>query len=255
MRELRVIEAGRVPYGIAYEWQCSLHARRVANEIPDVLLLLEHPHVYTLGRRFKKEHLVISRQFLEQRGIEFHESDRGGSITYHGPGQIVGYPILDLKKSDKPEEQPDPIKYLRVLEQILIQSLRAFGIFASRIDGKTGVWVGSRKIASIGVHISRGVTKHGFALNVSTDLSYFDGMIPCGLQDVSMTSMQAMLHTHIDAAVVANTLAKNAGRLLHRRITQAIVSEIGLDLDGGAKAGAKLPPLAPVIPIKKTSSG
>src|SRR5260370_19627414 len=180
MSTLTVVAAATVGCGPALEWQNDLHRRRVAGDVGDVLLLLEHPHVYTLGRRFSAEHLLLSRETLAQRGIEVFECDRGGSITYHGPGQLVGYPVLRL-------ENPDVITYLRTLEEALIRAVRTFGVAADRREGLTGVWaggagdkLGDEKLASIGVNVTRGVTKHGFALNVSTDLSFFAGMVPCG---------------------------------------------------------------------------
>jgi lipoyl(octanoyl) transferase len=185
---LTVVEAGTIGYGPALDWQNDLYHRRVAGDVGDVLLLLEHPHVYTLGRRFSEEHLLLSREALAQRGIEVFECDRGGSITYHGPGQLVGYPVLLL-------ENPDVITYLRTLEEALIRAVSRFGVAAARREGLTGVWVGQEKLASIGVHVSRGVTKHGFALNVSTDLSYFAGMVPCGIPAVRVTSLEQLLGT------------------------------------------------------------
>ncbi|MGH7425421.1 MAG: lipoyl(octanoyl) transferase LipB, partial [Candidatus Methylomirabilales bacterium] len=183
MQELRIVRAGLVPYAVASEWQEVLCRRRWRDEIPDVLLLLEHPHVYTLGRRFSKQHLLADQAFLAARGIEVQECDRGGSITYHGPGQLVGYPILDLRRprgsraGNDPEPRPDAIRYLRTLEEALIRAVRSLGVIAGRRPGLTGVWVGEAKLASIGVNVSRGVSKHGFAMNVATDLSYFEGIV------------------------------------------------------------------------------
>lgn len=255
MRELRVIRAGLVPYGTAFEWQHALRAGRVAGEIPDVLLLLEHPHVYTLGRKFKKEHLLIAPEFLRSRGIEVFETDRGGSITYHGPGQLVGYPILDLRREDAPKEHPDSIKYLRTLEQAIILTLRSFGIVAGRREEMTGVWIGDQKIASIGVNISKGVSKHGFAVNVHTDLSYFEGMVPCGLEHVVMTSVEQVLRRRVAIESVERVIAKNLAGLLHRRIVDSTLADVGILAQGDDIPDAKIASQADVIPFPRTSSG
>lgn len=218
MKPLKVVEAGVIPYGIAYEWQRDLHRRRVEDEVPDLLLLLQHPHVYTLGRRFSREHLLVDEKVLSERGIEVFEADRGGSITYHGPGQLVGYPILDLRRGrgHPSEQQPDSIRYLRQLEEAIIRAVRAYGVIATRREGYTGVWVGDGKLAAIGVNVSRGVTKHGLALNVSTDLDYFHGMVPCGMREVHPTSLKEILGQAPPMKDVARTLATNLGKVLHR---------------------------------------
>jgi lipoyl(octanoyl) transferase len=176
MRNCRVRELGRVEYGKALELQQQLVAERKQGLIPDHLLLLEHPHVITLGRNGHMENLLAGDDVLRRAGISFCHTDRGGDVTYHGPGQLVGYPILDLQ-----EWKRDVRAYVRGVEQAIIDTLADYGIEAGRITGLTGVWVGQRKIAAIGMHISRWVTSHGFALNVSTDLNYFHYIIPCGL--------------------------------------------------------------------------
>jgi lipoyl(octanoyl) transferase len=173
-------------YSSALELQRRLVAERQQGTIPDQLLLVEHPHVVTLGRNGHRENLLASDDVLARAGVAFHPTDRGGDITYHGPGQLVGYPILDLR-----EWKREVTAYVRALEQVLIDTLADFGIAAGRIPKLTGVWVGGRKIAAIGVHISRWVTSHGFALNVSTDLSYFQYIVPCGLTR-PVTSMAAL---------------------------------------------------------------
>ena len=175
---------GRIPYNEAYALQRELWRKRVADEIPDQLLLLEHPPVITLGRGAKSEHLLASAERLRALMVEVVETDRGGDITYHGPGQLVGYPILDLKP-----DRMDVLRYLRDLEEVLIRALGRLDIEGQRRTGCTGVWVEDRKIAAIGVKISRWVTYHGFALNVSTDLSAFDLIVPCGLCGVRVTSI------------------------------------------------------------------
>ena len=178
-----LVDLGTVPYRAAWELQRRLVAARHADAIPDVVLLLEHPHTFTIGRRGDDSEVLVSPEHLESLGATLIEVDRGGLATYHGPGQLVGYPILDLRPRDR-----DVRRYLRDLEQALINSLRDCGIPAGRVAGKTGVWVADRKIASIGVRFSRWISSHGFALNVTTDLSYFSHIVPCGMPAVMMTS-------------------------------------------------------------------
>ena len=175
---------GRLGYAEAFEMQHQLAERRKRGEICDQLLFVEHPHVITLGRNGHIENLLAGEEHLRGAGIEFHHTNRGGDITYHGPGQIVGYPILDLR-----EWKRDVVAYVRTLEQVIIDTLQQFGISGERSEGNTGVWVDGKKIAAIGIHISRWVTSHGFALNVSTDLSYFQYIVPCGLTK-PVTSMR-----------------------------------------------------------------
>lgn len=186
MRKLVIRELGRVPFAEAWQLQRELEARRKAGEIPDHVLLLEHPHVYTLGRNGKQEHLLVSRSRMAELGIEYFEIDRGGDITYHGPGQIVGYPVIDLR-----EWKRDVVAYVRGLEETVIRALRRFGIESWREAGATGVWTKAGKICAIGVHISRWVTTHGFALNWRTDLKYYEYIVPCGLAR-PVTSMEAL---------------------------------------------------------------
>ncbi len=182
-----------MPYAEALALQREAAMARLAGGIADdLLLLVEHPPVITLGRSAKLGNLLASPDLLAARGVELFEVERGGDVTFHGPGQLVGYPIVDLTR-----HRQDLHWYLRQLEEVMIRSLAASGIEARRNPGKTGVWVGDRKIASIGVHARQWVTWHGFALNVTTDLSYFDLMVPCGIQDVTMTSVEREL---LDAA-------------------------------------------------------
>lgn len=188
-RELEIVGLGRMPYAEALELQRRLAKERIEKRRKnDLLLLVEHPPVITLGRGFRPEHLRTPRALLEARGIEVHEIERGGDVTFHGPGQLVGYPIFDLA-----EHRPDLHWFLRRLEEALMAALGQFGIEARRREGYTGVWVQDRKIASIGIHVRQWVTWHGFALNVTTDLSYFDLIVPCGIPGVRMTSMQREL--------------------------------------------------------------
>jgi lipoyl(octanoyl) transferase len=177
---------GRISYADALALQQELVARRKLGETSDHLLLLEHPHVITLGRNGHMSNLLASGEILERAGISFFPTDRGGDVTYHGPGQLVGYPILDLR-----DWKRDVGAYVRGIEQALIDTLADYGIEAGRIPKLTGVWVGESKIAAIGVHLSRWVTSHGFALNVSTDLDYFKYIVPCGLTK-PVTSMRRL---------------------------------------------------------------
>ncbi len=207
-RELWVERLGVVPYGVALDRQRQSARDRISGAIAqDVLLLLEHPPVVTLGRSAKERHLLASPELLASRGVELFEVERGGDVTFHGPGQLVGYPIVDLKR-----HKQDLHWYLRSLEEALIRALGALGIAAERNPGLTGVWTHGRKIASIGVHARDWVTWHGFALNVTTDLSYFDLMIPCGIQAVTMTS-------------VARELGESAASMAD--VEQAVVDAFG----------------------------
>lgn len=184
-RELWTVVLGRIGYGEALELQRNIARDRISGAIPqDVLLLLEHPPVVTLGRASKEKHLVASPEFLQSKGVELFEAERGGDVTFHGPGQLVGYPILDLKR-----HREDLHWYLRKIEEALIETLADYGIPGERNPAYTGVWARGKKIASIGVHARDWVTWHGFALNVTTDLSYFDLIVPCGIDGVVMTSV------------------------------------------------------------------
>jgi lipoyl(octanoyl) transferase len=176
-------------YLAAWEYQRALVRQRSAGAIGDTLLLLEHPHTYTLGRSTKDGHLLIGPEELAAQGVALVESDRGGDITYHGPGQVVGYPILKLS-----QHGGDLLRYLRMLEETLIVALAGYGVTSSRIAGLTGVWVGEEKIAAIGVKLSAsGVTQHGFALNVAPDLRFFRQIIPCGIADKGVTSLERVI--------------------------------------------------------------
>lgn len=206
--ELWVERLGLVSYGEALERQRRVARARISGEVgEDVLLLVEHPPVVTLGRSAKDAHLLASGEMLAARGIELFEVERGGDVTFHGPGQLVGYPILDLKRHRK-----DLHWYLRQVEQALIDALEEIGIPADRNPGLTGVWTAGRKIASIGVHARDWVTWHGFALNVTTDLSYFDLMVPCGIQAVTMTSVDRELGVRApNADLVASAVVRTFG--------------------------------------------
>jgi lipoyl(octanoyl) transferase len=183
---LEIRNLGRMPYGDALAIQKDLVEQRKQGCIPDQLLFVEHPHVITQGRNGRAENLLAGEAALRSAGIDYHATDRGGDITYHGPGQIVGYPILDLR-----EWKRDVGAYVRAIEQVIIDALAQFEIIAGRVPGCTGVWVDGKKVASIGIHISRWVTSHGFALNHTTDLRYFQYIVPCGLTK-PVTSMQEL---------------------------------------------------------------
>ncbi len=202
-------------YAAAFELQRGLVERRKRGEICDQLLIVEHPHVVTMGRNGHDENILAAPELLERAGIAFHRTDRGGDVTYHGPGQIVGYPIFDLR-----EWKRDVVAYVRGIEQVLIDALGEFGIAARRVEGATGVWTDAGKIAAIGVHISRWVTSHGFALNVDTDLSYFRYIVPCGLTE-PVTSMRALGYSKSGPAgreEVVAALERSFGRVFGRKM-------------------------------------
>ena len=223
-RTCTVLTLGAVDYGAAWELQTELARRRAEGAIGDVLLLLEHPHVYTLGRRGRPDDLLLSTEALARRNAAVYEVDRGGATTYHGPGQLVGYPILDIRRWGG-----GPVRYVRALEGALMETLEGFGVGAHRVEGFPGVWTGAergdptarspmpdaRKIAAIGVRISRGVTTHGFALNVRPDLTYFDSIIPCGMEGLIVTSMSRELGRQVDITElhgpVVDALARSLG--------------------------------------------
>jgi lipoyl(octanoyl) transferase len=211
MKICHTVDLGLIGYAEAWELQKHVVAARKAGTIDDVLLICEHPHVITLGRNGKRENLLASEQVLRQKNVEFHSSDRGGDITYHGPGQIVGYPILNLSAIRK-----DVGWYVRMLEEAMIRASAEFGIAAERVGGKTGIWVlGAQgtedKLGAIGVHLSRWVTSHGFAYNVSTDLRYFDLIVPCGIAGRKATSLEKILNRAVERKEAVLPLARNFG--------------------------------------------
>jgi len=220
--EILVVRCGIVPYEEARDLQRRLAARRQRDEIPDVLLLLEHPPVYTRGRRSQPEELPMGAEWYEAQGIEVRDTDRGGLVTYHGPGQLVAYPIVHLGAYGD-----DVHIYVRGLEQVMIEALGEAGVPAQTIEGLTGVWTEgeppptfsankARKIGSIGLHVSRGVTTHGLAINVNNDLQPFEWIIPCGIEGVAMTSLSRELGAEQDLGAFAETLAAAYGRVLDR---------------------------------------
>jgi lipoyl(octanoyl) transferase len=201
-----LVDWGLLPYGPACELQQRLVEARKAAAIPDVLLFCEHPHVITLGRNAKRDHLLAGNQVLIQMNAELHPTNRGGDITYHGPGQIVGYPILDLT-----EHRRDVRWYVEQLEEAMIRATADFGLAARRVEGQHGAWIdapsGEEKLGALGVHLSRWVTSHGFAYNVSTDLRYFDLIVPCGITDKRVTSLERALGRPIAINSVRDRIA------------------------------------------------
>jgi lipoyl(octanoyl) transferase len=238
MREMRICEfrdLGRAGYAEALAIQKDLVEQRKHGLIPDQLLIVEHPHVITLGRNGHRENLLASEEVLRRAGIEFYPSDRGGDITYHGPGQIVGYPILDLR-----EWKRDVVAYVRAIELVIIDALIEFGIHAERLEGCTGVWVNGKKVAAIGVHISRWVTSHGFALNHTTDLKYFQYIVPCGLTK-PVTSIEALgsrAGRDEVVAALARQFAKHFQVELLSHAREGVVSSIPLTNAHGSEIPA-----------------
>ena len=211
-RPLAVRSLGTVRYADALELQDELVKKRRTGEIGDTLLLLEHPHVITLGSGARRDNVLLGPEQRLQRGIELHDAGRGGDVTYHGPGQLVGYPILDLKP-----DRCDLHLYLRDLEQVLIDTLGDFGIVAGRIEGLTGAWVENRKLAAIGVRVSSGwITSHGFALNVNTQLEYFDSIVPCGITDHEVGSIAEELRRPIEMSEVEERITEHFRRRFER---------------------------------------
>jgi lipoyl(octanoyl) transferase len=234
--EILVVRCGIVPYEEALVAQRWLEGARQEGEIPDVLLLLEHPPVYTRGRRSSEDELPMQREWYEMQGIEVRETDRGGRVTYHGPGQLVAYPIVSLKPYDD-----DVHEYVRRLERVAIEALAAHGVAAKTIEGLTGVWTkgempgpaagpdAARKIGSIGVHVSRGVTTHGLAINVNNDLQPFEWVVPCGIDNCRVTSLGRELGAEQDLAVFAETVAARYGEIFGRAPVATAPADLGLD--------------------------
>jgi lipoyl(octanoyl) transferase len=227
---LNLVHLGRIDYASGLTLQKQMVEARHAGQIGNTLLLLEHPPVLTLGRNSDRQNILASDEFLAYRGVEIHEINRGGDVTYHGPGQLVGYPILDLRSftvGDSPRRL-GAVDYVRLLEEVLIRACANFGIRAQRIAGRTGVWtiaggsIPEKKVAAIGVHISRGITSHGFALNVTTDLRDFDLIVPCGISDRTVTSLEL----EADASAqppptmenTINAVARHFGRVFEHQV-------------------------------------
>ena len=227
MNTCSVISLGIADYSTAWDLQRQLHAQVVSGALPDLLLLLEHPHVYTLGRRGRQSHILASEDSLARLGAQTHETDRGGEVTYHGPGQIVGYPIINLRRRGGGVRD-----YVETLERMLIGALAEYGIDAHSEGKPTGVWVDDAKIAAIGVRVSRSVTMHGFALNICPDLSFFDHIVPCGMPDARVTSMARELEREVEVSDVLPTLiryfAEELGFTVERANLAGILSRVGI---------------------------
>ena len=209
--EVWIARPGLVPYDEARALQKRLEAARLDDGIPDVVLLLEHPPVYTKGRRTTSDELPMGEDWYRMQGIEVTDTDRGGRVTYHGPGQLVGYPIVSLRAYGD-----DVHDYIRRMERVMIESLAEWGVEAECIEGLTGVWAKDRKIGSIGVHVNRGVTTHGFAINVNNDLQPFEWIVPCGIEACRMTSLCRELGAEQDMGAFMDTIAGRFGEVYER---------------------------------------
>lgn len=242
---------GLVEYGAAWRLQRRLVAERSAGRIEDTLLLLEHPPTFTLGKRTDPAHLLVDEAAIRDRGAALHHVDRGGDVTFHGPGQLVGYPIVSLFG------RPGGVgRYMRDLEEVLIRALSAFGVQAERIPGWTGVWVGGEKIAAIGARISAGrITSHGFALNVTTDLSFFDWIVPCGLRDRKVTSLRRLLGRTIPLDAVAPCVVSAFGTVFEREMEPALPGLLADGIQGdplrdGVDASESTPPESLIMRVR-----
>lgn len=214
MKPLSVRRLGRIPYAEGLELQARLVQQRQAGEIPDTLLLLEHDPVFTIGRNGKADNVLVPEDALKAQGFDVFETGRGGDVTYHGPCQVVGYPVLDLSP-----DRRDVHRYVRDLEEVMIRTCAAYGLQGSRVAGRTGCWIGDEKIGAIGVRISRWVTSHGFALNVNTDLSAFRLIVPCGISDRGVTSLERKLGRAVPLDEVMDRLEADLASVLERERT------------------------------------
>jgi lipoyl(octanoyl) transferase len=212
-RECEARWLGLVPYAEGLRFQARAIEELRTGKAPEQLLLLEHPHVFTLGRGADSSNILVDQEQLEKHSVEVHETGRGGDVTYHGPGQLVGYPIINLKP-----DRCDVHRYVRDIEEVLIRTIAEFGVTGARIPGLTGVWVGDEKIAAIGVRIARWITSHGFALNVNTDLEYFRMIVPCGISDKGVTSLSRLVGRSIETRDVAHSAAVNFGKVFGREV-------------------------------------
>ena len=215
-----VADLGSVDYPCALALQRDLHHRVATGDLPALLLLLQHPHVYTLGRRGNETDILVSEDALRDLDADVYHTDRGGEVTYHGPGQLVGYPILDLRAAEL-----GPLAYVRALERVIISTLAELDIHATAEDRPTGVWVGDAKIAAIGVRVSRGVTMHGFSLNVNPDLSYFNHIVPCGMPNASVTSIAEQC-VGLEVPAVSDILTTHFARVLDLSIQRTTLEAI-----------------------------
>jgi lipoyl(octanoyl) transferase len=218
-KRLDVLRLGRVEYDDGLDLMGRFRDGVARGEVPDQLLLLEHPPVVTLGRNAGPDNLLLSAEALEKRGIGFHRTGRGGDVTFHGPGQIVGYPILDLNP-----DRRDVRRYVRDLEESIIRTLADFDVRAGRVPGLTGVWIGDFKIAAIGVRISRWITSHGFAFNVATDLTHYDVIVPCGIRDRGVTSLERLLGKPVDLEEVRSRLVRRFAEVFDREPVERTVA-------------------------------
>ena len=228
---VHLLHLGRIPYVQGLEIQRQVVEARKQQRIGDTLLLLEHPPVLTLGRNATRANILATDEYLAHRGVGVHEINRGGDVTYHGPGQLVGYPIVDLRGDLPGKRGPHlgPVDFVRLLEEVLILTCKDFGVLAQRICKRTGVWtlaggsIQERKVAAIGVHVSQAITSHGFALNVTTDLRDFDWIIPCGIPDRTVTSLDVEAPGDLQPSMEAatNSVARNFGRIFGRQMLQA----------------------------------
>ncbi len=216
MRSLTAHRLGRIPYADAHALQERLVEARKAGGIGDVVLLLEHPKVITMGRSAKPEHVLLDKGSLSDGGYEYFETGRGGDVTFHGPGQLVAYPIVDLSP-----DREDVRKYVKDLEETMIQVCADYGISATRSDGFNGTWVGDRKVGAVGVRISRWITMHGFALNVNTQLSDFSAIVACGIKDRGVTSLQELVGRELDMRELEERTARHFARRLDATLTFA----------------------------------
>lgn len=210
---------GRIDYARALELQKQRIAQRKAGEIPDTLLLLEHPHVYTFGRNARRENLLAAPEKLAKIGADVYETDRGGDVTYHGPGQLVGYPIFDLT-----QHRRDVALFMRSLEEVFIGVAAEYGLTAVRIPKLTGVWVGNEKLVAMGIHISRWITSHGFAFNIGADLRYFEWIIPCGIRDKGVTSLEKALGRPVPVEDAAARVVRHFGKVFAMEMVRTLES-------------------------------
>ncbi len=211
-KKIEVIDIKKTDYKKAWELQKKIHEKRVKGEVCDTLILVEHEHVITFGKSAKRENLLFDENFLKKKGIKVYKIERGGDVTYHGPGQLVGYPIFKIKGLTKIK------KFVENIEKSIIHALAGFGINAEKNDRFPGVWIGNEKICAIGIAVKNGVSFHGFALNVNTDLSYFNFIIPCGIKDKGVTSMQKILERKIEFEKVKKKIAESFAKIFEREL-------------------------------------
>lgn len=243
MRPLEVTRLGVVEYDDGLDLQDALRVAVGKGEIPDQLLLLEHPPVVTLGRNSGDANVLLSAEQLAKRGIGLWKTGRGGDVTFHGPGQIVGYPIVDLSP-----DRRDVRRYVRDLEEVIIRTLQGFDVKSGRIAGLTGVWIGDLKIAAIGVRISRWIASHGFAFNIATDLGYYDSIVPCGIADRGVTSLERFLGEPVDAGLVRTRLAEHFSDVFEREVVERTVTSRSVQVLPWRRAGRGLE----VLMLKRT---